>query len=370
LTGLFDVTQEEVMKLTHTVLTGVLAISALAPLALMPGSASAQQYSDARRGPRIEGFNVDEVTRIAPGVELHFSLYGTAGGSATMRIGGARRDLSLAEVEAGRYEGSYTVSNRDKIVARSPVTVNLRIGNQVVSAVLSESLQAGVGYHQVDAGSGARPSITRFDVIPTAELSGGEELTFTVSGTPRAKVDLVIPGVKGKIYLPEVSSGEYTNTYTIRRGDRIASNSMVTANLHFGERTTSVVLGRALQSATSAPVRRARLCNTCGTVEAVNPVEVKGDGSYLGAIGGGLVGAVLGSQVGGGNGRTAAQIAGVLGGAYAGNKIQANMHNTTHYEVVVRLQNGGSQTMSFETEPGYRVGDKVQIIDGVMARSS
>jgi outer membrane lipoprotein SlyB len=358
------------MKITQTVLTGVLAISALAPLALVPGSAYAQQYSAAQRAPRIEGFNVDEVSRIAPGVELNFTLYGTPGGSATMRIGGASRNLTLAEVEAGRYEGSYTISNRDKIVARSPVTANLRIGNQVVSAVLSESLQAGVGYHKADAMAETSARITRFDVVPAAELSGGEELAFTVSGTPGSKVDLVIPGVKGKIYLPEVSRGEYANTYTIRRGDRIASNSVVTANLHFGERTTSVVLGRALQSATSAPVRSERLCNTCGTVEAVNPIEVKGDGNYLGAIGGGLVGAVLGSQVGGGNGRTAAQIAAALGGAYAGNKIQANMNTTTHYEVVVRLQNGGSQTMSFETEPGYRVGDKVQITDGVMARRS
>lgn len=363
------------MKLSQKLCTGALALSALMPLALLSGAAHAQNYNNAgapQAAPRIEGFNIDEVRRLSPGVELNFSIYGTPGGVASLRIAGAVRSLTLVEIDAGQYEGTYTIGSRDKIAARSPVTANLRLGNQVASAVLNESLQIGVGYHSTAAMPGPQPKISRFSVAPSADLGGGNDLDFTLSGTPGGKVDIAIRGVKGKIILPEVRKGEYATTYTIRNRDRIAPNSAVTANLRVGERVTSATLGQALQSVAApapAPVRAARICNTCGTVEAVNLIEVKGEGSYLGAVGGGVVGALLGSQVGGGNGRTAAQIAGALGGAYAGHAIEGNARSANHYEVLVRLQNGASQTIAFAAEPGYQVGDKVQINDGVIVRN-
>jgi outer membrane lipoprotein SlyB len=354
------------MKIAQKLFAAVVTLSALMPLALLPGQACAQQNNGVQATPRIEGFSVDEVRRLAPGVELNFELYGTPGGLATLRIAGATRNLILAEAEPGRYEGSYTINSRDQIAARSTVTANLRVGNQVASTVLNESLQVGVGTHIAKAMPGPQPKIGYFTVEPIADLSGGNDLSFTVFGTPGGKADLAIKGVKGKILLPEVNSGEYAGTYTIRNRDRIASNSVVTANLRVGERVTSVTLAKALQSA-AAPA--ASTCNNCGTVEAVNLVEVKGEGSYLGTIGGGVVGALLGSQVGGGHGRTAAEIAGAVGGAYAGRAIEANARKANHYEVLVRLQNGTAQTVSFAAEPGYQVGDKVRISDGVITRN-
>lgn len=358
------------MKITQKFLAGAVAMSALMPLALLPGQVQAQQHNEAHATPRIEGFKVDEVRRLAPGVELNFDLYGTPGGLATLRIDGATHNLNLVEVEPGQYQGTYTINGRDRIAARSPVTANLRVGNQVSSAVLNESLQVGASYRQAQAMPGPQPKIERFNVEPIADLSGGNDLRFMVSGTPGGKVDIAINGVKGKIFLPEVNDGEYASTYTIRNRDRIASNSVVTANLRVGERVTSVTLGRALQSAAApVPVHVARACNNCGTVEAVNLVEVKGEGGYLGTIGGGVVGALLGSQVGGGHGRTAAEIAGAVGGAYAGHAIEGNARKSNHYEVLVRFQNGATQTVSFAAEPDYRVGDKVQINDGVIVRN-
>ena len=336
-------------------------------------SVQAQQYSNAAAGPHIDGFNVDEVRRLSPGAELNFDLYGSPGGSASLRIAGAQRNLNLAEVEPGQYSGTYTISSRDKITARSAVTGNLRLGNQVASAVLSESLLIGVGQHGQNRGPGPAPQISRFDVQPSPDLSGGSELPFTLRGTPGGKAELNIGGTKGKFFLQEVQSGEYSGTYTVKRSDRIAANSPVTANLLVGQRTTSATLGRPLMLANAAPApvplaRQPRVCNSCGVVEAVNQVDVKGDGSYLGAIGGGVVGALIGSQVGSGNGRTAAEIAGALGGAYAGREVEKNARKTAHYEVLVRLQNGGAQTVSFAADPGYRVGEKVRLNDGTLTR--
>ena len=83
-------------------------------------------------------------------------------------------------------------------------------------------------------------------------------------------------------------------------------------------------------------------------VEAINLVEVKGQGTFLGKIGGGVAGVILGSQIGSGKGTTAAQVAGAVGGAYAGNEIEKRMKTTSHYEVLVRLENGGAQTLSVD----------------------
>jgi outer membrane lipoprotein SlyB len=363
------------MKTPQHFLATLLAASLFLPLALVPTAAGAQTQAQSRAeglsAPRIEGFNVDEVSRLAPGVDLNFEIFGTPGGQVSLRIEGAQRNLVLAEVEPGQYEGVYTISSRDRIVARSTVTANLRVGNQVVSLVLSESLQAGVGYHGTKMAPGPQPRIERFHVDPAAELKGGNELNFSVIGTPGSQVDLTIQGVRGKVLLPEVKSGEYASTYTIRNRDRIVPRSVVTANMHLGDRVSTATLDRPLLQSAEAPAPQplSRICNNCGTVESVNLVEVKGEGGYLGAIGGGVVGAILGNQVGQGNGRTAAQIAGVLGGAYAGRALEGQSRNANHFEVVVRLQNGATQTATFASEPGFRVGDRVRINDGVIVKT-
>jgi outer membrane lipoprotein SlyB len=102
-------------------------------------------------------------------------------------------------------------------------------------------------------------------------------------------------------------------------------------------------------------------------VEAINVVEVKGEGSYLGMIAGGVAGALLGSQIGQGRGTTVAEVAGAAGGAYAGHEVEKRMKATKHYEVVVRLENGGSQTVSYAAQPGFAVGTRVKVENGTLA---
>ncbi|MBU1691040.1 MAG: hypothetical protein KJ958_00130 [Gammaproteobacteria bacterium] len=45
------------------------------------------------------------------------------------------------------------------------------------------------------------------------------------------------------------------------------------------------------------------------------------------------------------------------------------MRKSNHYEVLVRLQNGATQTFSFATDPSFKVGDAVKISDGVIVRN-
>ena len=177
-----------------------------------------------------------------------------------------------------------------------------------------------------------------------------------------------LQGVRGKTLLTETSPGKYEGVHRIAANDRVAANTRATATLRSGNRTVTSQLGQSLL-ASSAVVRPGRLCANCGVVEAVNVVEVKGPGSYLGLIAGGVAGAVLGSQVGKGSGKTAAQVLGAAGGAYAGREIEKNVRKTKVYEVVTRLEGGGTQTISYETDPGYKVGDRVRVEGGALVRN-
>ena len=339
-------------------------------LASAPAQAQTYQTATAVSAPRIRGFEVDEIRRLVPGNELTFKLYGTPGGRASLNIKGAVRNLALAETEPGEYEGTYTIGTRDRITANSQVTANLRVGNLDTSGVLAESVQRAPGARRNDRGQYAAndgtPRIERFDVRGDSQLTPGNELNFMVYGTPGAKVDMAIEGAKGVFFLPEVRPGEYSGEYTIRNKDRIASNSVVTANMRIDNRVATARLNKPLLVA--APPRVTRYCTNCATVEAINVVQVDGEGNYLGTIGGGVVGAAIGSQIGDGKGRTAAQIAGALGGAYIGRNIERNAKRTQHYEVVIRFNNGGSQTVTYENDPGLRVGEKVKVNNGVLER--
>lgn len=351
-----------------------MAVVPLFSMTLVSAPVQAQQYVTATAStPIIRGFDVEEVRRLRPGVELNFNLYGTPGGRATLSIAGANRNLNLTETDPGQYEGSYTIGTRDRITGASAVTANLRVGNQVTSGVLSESLVRGTGQRATQPAMAADlPRIERFDVQAEESLAAGNELNFRMSGTPGAKVDMAIAGAKGVFFLPETNPGQYEGSYTIRRADRIVPSSVVTANMRIGNRVTTKTLGRPLivLENTQTPVvsRAERYCSNCATVDAINVVQVNGDGNYLGTIGGGVVGALLGSQVGKGSGKTAAQIAGAVGGAYVGRNIERKAKQTQHYEVVVRFANAGTQTVTYENDPGLRVGEKVRVNDGVLTR--
>lgn len=102
------------------------------------------------------------------------------------------------------------------------------------------------------------------------------------------------------------------------------------------------------------------ICAECGKVVSVKVGETTGKSSPLGVIGGGIVGALLGNQVGQGTGRDVATIAGAAGGAYAGHKIEQNMNSSKVWAVAVHFENGKKQTFDFDHDPGFASGDPVR----------
>jgi outer membrane lipoprotein SlyB len=118
----------------------------------------------------------------------------------------------------------------------------------------------------------------------------------------------------------------------------------------------------------NAPAHVAALatCAECGVIESVREVDAKGKGSGLGAVGGGVVGGLLGNQVGAGRGKDVMTVVGVVGGALAGNEVEKRVKTTKSYEVTVRLNDGSSRVISEAGLPTWRTGDKVKVINGAI----
>ena len=125
-------------------------------------------------------------------------------------------------------------------------------------------------------------------------------------------------------------------------------------------------------AAQSMPVQasHASFCADCATVEAATAVQrqgqVNGDavGNQtidLGTVAGGLIGGLLGNQVGGGNGKTLATVAGLAGGVLAGNTIEKNMRQVTVHDARLRMDDGSKHNM--EVSSIVPVGSKV-IVEG------
>ena len=369
-----------------------------ASLPLTPAIAQAQTYnadarsdnrsdtrSDARSGAaaRIDAFSVVQLSSVRPGVELEFDLSGTRGAQVTLQIAGTSKVVKMDETRPGHYEGSHTVSSRDRITAASLVTARMVKDGQSISASLDQSVVTGA---RSPAAGLAR--IAAFTVTAPDRVRPGDELMFSMTGTPGAKAGVALNGVPNRIALAETSPGVYQGSYTIRRQDRpdnslaatgfLAVNNQESTQRFSRENVASGDAGRDHRGDNRADdwrdsrgdgSRAHQVCANCGVVESVNVIEPKSDTSNaIGTIAGGLLGGVLGNQVGGGTGKDLATIAAAVGGAYAGNRIENNMAGPKQYQVTVRLDNATVQTFTYAVDPAVKVGTRVKVENNLLVR--
>lgn len=107
-------------------------------------------------------------------------------------------------------------------------------------------------------------------------------------------------------------------------------------------------------------------CADCGVVESTRQVTSKGQGSGIGAVGGAVVGGLLGNQVGGGRGQDVATVVGVIGGGFAGNEIEKRVKSTSSQDVTVRMEDGSSRVVHEGGTSVRNAGDRVRIVDGAI----
>lgn len=111
-----------------------------------------------------------------------------------------------------------------------------------------------------------------------------------------------------------------------------------------------------------------RLCDGCAWVQEVRTEQREGRGSGLGAVGGAVIGGLLGNQVGGGSGKTLATVGGAVAGGAVGNKVEKNSKTRTVWIVQLVNRDGSQRSVELGDNPNLRPGDRVVERDGQLMR--
>ncbi len=120
-------------------------------------------------------------------------------------------------------------------------------------------------------------------------------------------------------------------------------------------------LAAAAKPAAAKPVKTAKasdhkvaaasICANCGVVDSVAAVKTKGEATGMGAVGGAVLGGVVGHQLGGGDGKKALTVLGAVGGGFAGNEVEKRARSTSSFEVRLRMDDGSIRTVPQGTAP-------------------
>ena len=123
----------------------------------------------------------------------------------------------------------------------------------------------------------------------------------------------------------------------------------------------------ALSLAAAAAPAALAACADCGVVASVQFVEKEGQASGVGAVAGGVGGALVGNQFGKGDGRAAMTVAGAAGGAFAGHQVEKSMKKKKFWLVKVDMEGGTKKSFTYGSKPAFEKGDKVKIKNGKLA---
>jgi outer membrane lipoprotein SlyB len=161
--------------------------------------------------------------------------------------------------------------------------------------------------------------------------------------------------------IPSVSSqSEAVESEQVKNTNKEAANAAVTPV------STPRPIRRAAAPKPAAPVKIA--CNDCGVIESINAIERKGESNGTGAVVGGLAGLVVGNQIGHSKkSRTITRVLGAAAGAAGGNQVEKNARKKTEYEIVVRMEDGSTRTITQASDDGLLVGSRVKLNGDVIA---
>lgn len=115
----------------------------------------------------------------------------------------------------------------------------------------------------------------------------------------------------------------------------------------------------------TAPTQPAVAAFDTGVIAGIQPITRSAQPTGAGAAVGGVLGAVIGHQVGGGDGRKIATAAGAVGGAVIGHQVEKDRSRTVvGYRIDVRMDDGSTRTFQPQAVGGLAVGQRVQVRNG------
>ena len=201
------------------------------------------------------------------------------------------------------------------------------------------------------------PVEPRTAVLPAAtvatETMAVAASTMASASAPQGAQAAPVAGMQSSPVAPTAKTKPHATNMPVAQNKSVSTATKTAATEVF-ETTAGprVVLPQNPEPAVARATAPARApCATCATVESVTAVEVEGAGSGVGVIAGGVLGAVVGNQVGGGDGKSLATILGAVGGGMAGNAVEKKMKKVTQYDVTVRMEDGSRRTLRQTTPP-------------------
>ena len=277
------------MKIFQAVYKLLIPVIAVGFMATLPHVASAQ--SNNRSAPQIDAFIIDATAPLTPGSDIDFTVEGTPKGQASVRITGVNKNIVLREVNQGTYEGTYTVSRRDKLGTQPTARATLRVRGLASIATQALPTAAAVAAAPVPApaaaappAAAAMPNIERFGVTPVAKIEPGADLRFNAIGTPGGRALLTIDGVVRDVPMQEIRPGRYEGAYTIKRNDNFPASLTITMSLEANGQVSRSRLNQALLVDARAPTVK-NLSPKNNEVVTNNPVLVSATFDDMGGVG-------------------------------------------------------------------------------------
>jgi outer membrane lipoprotein SlyB len=241
-----------------------------------------------------------------------------------------------------------------------PIVIAASIAVILLSAT---GIGAILGWIPIGASKHAEPAaaVTSLDAKPTAGIPAGASPAAVANATTSAAPAKVPARPQHK---PAATINEAKST-PAKAEDRPTMPAAIPVPTAPGPMASNSTI--PMPPPSPAPIVESKpICLDCGVVELVRETEKAGEGSGVGAVAGTVVGGVLGNQVGKGNGRDAMTILGAIGGAIAGHQIEKSTKKTKAYEIVIRLDDGTTRTLSQSSPPAWRAGDHVKVLNGVI----
>ena len=274
------------MKITQRLTAFLIPLLATTFMAATPQLASAQPKK-ARYAPEVTSFQIDASDQLTPGSDLDFTLEGTPRGQATVRLSGINKNIVLRETEEGVYEGSYTLSRRDKLGARPTARATLRVrgvSTAVTQAMANAPATPVAATPPPPVPAPAQLFIERFSVTPVARIEPGAELRFATQGTPGGRASFSIDSVVRDVPMSEVRPGRYEGAYTIRRNDNFPPSLNIVSALVANGQTVNAKLNQALLLDAQPPTIKNLAPQNNETVPA-GPVSVSATFDDRGGVG-------------------------------------------------------------------------------------
>lgn len=223
-------------------------------------------------------------------------------------------------------------------------------------------------------------------LIPSTKAPVPEQIASTVPAAPSPAATIPTPAVPAPPAVnttppaeqpAQAAPAKAETTLTIPAGSTVTispeGSKPVTAAKPAPKRSSKPARQKE-HTSTASDVAAARqtvpiappICQECGTVESMQEIESKGQGTGLGAVAGGVLGGVLGHQIGKGSGKDAATVVGAVGGAVGGHQIEKSIRTEKHYQVTVRFDDHTTRTFTLN-EPTWKPGDRVRLNNGVLS---